>query len=65
MEHAQGRMRIKVLGAMEAIEMGVGKVVFADGRVLDVCRDAGASARQLDRLDPRYGQAYLRFLAHA
>ena len=38
---------------------------FADGRVLDVCRDAGATARQLDRLDPREGQAYLRFLAHA
>ncbi|MHB0857067.1 MAG: [LysW]-aminoadipate kinase [Anaerolineae bacterium] len=33
MEHAQGRMRIKVLGAMEAIEKGVGKVTFADGRV--------------------------------
>ncbi|MHB1294878.1 MAG: [LysW]-aminoadipate kinase [Anaerolineae bacterium] len=33
MEHAQGRMRIKVLGAMEAIEQGVGKVTFADGRV--------------------------------
>ena len=32
MEHAQGRMRIKVLGAMEAIEMGVGRVIFADGR---------------------------------
>jgi [amino group carrier protein]-L-2-aminoadipate 6-kinase len=33
MEHAQGRMRIKVLGAMEAIAEGVGKVVFADGRI--------------------------------
>ncbi len=33
MEHAQGRMRIKVLGAMEAIEMGVGQVIFADGRI--------------------------------
>jgi len=33
MEHAQGRMRIKVLGAMEAIEQGVGRVIFADGRV--------------------------------
>jgi acetylglutamate/LysW-gamma-L-alpha-aminoadipate kinase len=32
MQHAQGRMRIKVLGAMEAIQMGVGQVVFADGR---------------------------------
>lgn len=33
MEHAQGRMRIKVLGAMEAIAQGVGQVIFADGRV--------------------------------
>ena len=33
MEHAQGRMRIKVLGAMEAIKMGVGQVIFADGRI--------------------------------
>ena len=33
MEHAQGRMRIKVLGAMEAIAQGVGQVVFADGRI--------------------------------
>ncbi|MCE5259676.1 MAG: [LysW]-aminoadipate kinase [Chloroflexi bacterium] len=33
MEHAQGRMRIKVLGAMEAIEQGVAQVIFADGRI--------------------------------
>lgn len=33
MQHAQGRMRIKVLGALEAIEMGVQRVVFSDGRV--------------------------------
>lgn len=33
MEHAQGRMRIKVLGAMEAIAQGVSQVIFADGRV--------------------------------
>ena len=33
MEHAQGRMRIKVLGAMEAIEEGVGQVVFGDARI--------------------------------
>ena len=32
-EHAQGRMRIKVLGAMEALQMGVGQVIFADGRI--------------------------------
>ena len=40
MEHAQGRMRIKVLGAMEALEMGVGKVVFADGRIPSPVRNA-------------------------
>ena len=33
MEHAQGRMRIKMLGAMEALGQGVGQVIFADGRV--------------------------------
>jgi len=33
MAHAQGRMRIKVLGAVEAIRQGVGQVIFADGRV--------------------------------
>ena len=38
---------------------------FADGRVLDVFRDADATARQLEDLDAREGQAYIRFLAHA
>jgi acetylglutamate/LysW-gamma-L-alpha-aminoadipate kinase len=33
MTHAEGRMRIKVLGATEAIAQGVGKVTFADGRI--------------------------------
>ena len=33
MAHAQGRMRIKLLGAMEAIRGGVGQVVFGDGRI--------------------------------
>ncbi len=33
MEHAQGRMRIKVLGAVEAIQQGVGQVVFGDARI--------------------------------
>ncbi|OGO05108.1 MAG: acetylglutamate kinase [Chloroflexi bacterium RBG_13_56_8] len=33
MAHAEGRMRIKVLGAMEAIEDGVGQVIFGDGRI--------------------------------
>jgi len=32
MDHAQGRMRIKVLGAAEALEQGVGRVIFGDGR---------------------------------
>ncbi len=40
MQHAQGRMRIKVLGAIEAIEQGVGKVVFADGRIQSPVRAA-------------------------
>lgn len=40
MEHAQGRMRIKVLGAMEAIEQGVGRVVFGDGRIENPVRQA-------------------------
>jgi len=30
---AEGRMKKKVLGAIEALDQGVGKVVFADGRV--------------------------------
>jgi acetylglutamate/LysW-gamma-L-alpha-aminoadipate kinase len=33
MAFAEGRMRIKVLGAMEAIQEGVGQVIFADARV--------------------------------
>jgi acetylglutamate/LysW-gamma-L-alpha-aminoadipate kinase len=33
MVHAEGRMRIKVLGAMEAIQEGVGQVIFGDGRI--------------------------------
>lgn len=32
---AEGRMKKKVLGASEALEQGVGKVVFADGRSAD------------------------------
>lgn len=32
LEVAQGRMKRKVMGAAEALEQGVGKVVFADGR---------------------------------
>lgn len=30
---AEGRMKKKVLGASEALQVGVGKVVFADGRM--------------------------------
>ena len=33
MEFAEGRMKKKVMGAIEAIDEGVGKVIFADGRV--------------------------------
>ena len=33
MQHAEGRMRIKVLGAIEAIEAGVGKVIMGDARI--------------------------------
>ena len=33
LEMAQGRMKKKVLGASEALEGGVGKVIIADGRV--------------------------------
>jgi acetylglutamate/LysW-gamma-L-alpha-aminoadipate kinase len=33
LEYAQGRMKKKVLGAQEALEGGVGRVVIADGRV--------------------------------
>jgi acetylglutamate/LysW-gamma-L-alpha-aminoadipate kinase len=33
MAFAEGRMKKKVMGAVEAIDEGVGKVIFADGRV--------------------------------
>ncbi len=33
MDAAQGRMKRKVLGAQEAIEQGVRRVVIGDGRV--------------------------------
>ena len=33
MQFAEGRMKKKVMGAVEAIDGGVGKVIFADGRV--------------------------------
>jgi len=40
MAHAEGRMRIKVLGAMEAIQQGVGRVVFGDARIAHPVREA-------------------------
>ena len=33
MQYAEGRMKKKVMGAVEAIDGGVRKVIFADGRV--------------------------------
>jgi acetylglutamate/LysW-gamma-L-alpha-aminoadipate kinase len=35
MEFAEGRMKKKVMGAVEAIEAGVARVIFADGRVAE------------------------------
>ena len=35
MQFAEGRMKKKVMGAVEAIGEGVAKVIFADGRVAD------------------------------
>lgn len=37
---AQGRMKKKVLGAMEALELGVEKIIFADGRTAHPLLDA-------------------------
>jgi acetylglutamate/LysW-gamma-L-alpha-aminoadipate kinase len=37
---AQGRMKKKVLGAIEAVRQGVGQVIFADGRVEQPIRKA-------------------------
>ena len=33
MAYAEGRMKKKVLGAVEALDGGVKKVIFADGRI--------------------------------
>jgi acetylglutamate/LysW-gamma-L-alpha-aminoadipate kinase len=35
MQYAEGRMKKKVMGAVEAIGAGVGKVIFADGRIAE------------------------------
>jgi acetylglutamate/LysW-gamma-L-alpha-aminoadipate kinase len=32
-KYAQGRMKKKIMGAIEALEQGVGKVIFADARI--------------------------------
>ncbi len=40
MDFAQDRMKKKVLGAVEALDAGVGRVVFADGRVEQPIRRA-------------------------
>ena len=40
LEFAQGRMKKKVLGASEALQLGVAQVVLADGRVANPITDA-------------------------
>ena len=42
MSFAEGRMKKKVLGACEALELGVSRIVFADGRVEHPLLDAMA-----------------------
>jgi acetylglutamate/LysW-gamma-L-alpha-aminoadipate kinase len=44
MQFAEGRMKKKVLGAIEAIDHGIGKVIFADGRVTQPISRALAGA---------------------
>jgi [amino group carrier protein]-L-2-aminoadipate 6-kinase len=44
MQYAEGRMKKKVMGATEAIAEGVGKVIFADGRVTEPITRALAGA---------------------
>jgi acetylglutamate/LysW-gamma-L-alpha-aminoadipate kinase len=46
---AEGRMKKKVLGAQEALSMGVSRVIFADGRVEQPLERALAGARDGDR----------------
>ncbi len=40
MEAAQGRMKVKVETAVKAVEHGVGRVIFADGRTSHPVSDA-------------------------
>jgi [amino group carrier protein]-L-2-aminoadipate 6-kinase len=42
MAHAEGRMRIKVLGAIEALQEGIGRVVFGDARIASPVTEAMA-----------------------
>ena len=44
MQYAQGRMKKKVMGALEAIGEGVQRVVFADGRIVEPVTRALAGA---------------------
>jgi acetylglutamate/LysW-gamma-L-alpha-aminoadipate kinase len=44
MQFAEGRMKKKVMGAVEAIGEGVGKVIFADGRIAEPISRALAGA---------------------
>ena len=44
MQFAEGRMKKKVMGAVEAIAEGVQKVIFADGRVEEPISRALAGA---------------------
>ena len=39
-QYAQGRMKVKVLGALEAVEAGVGRVILGDARVPQPVRRA-------------------------
>jgi acetylglutamate/LysW-gamma-L-alpha-aminoadipate kinase len=43
-QYAEGRMRIKLLGAKEALEAGVGRVILGDARVANPIRQALAGA---------------------
>ena len=56
MQYAEGRMKKKVMGAVEAIGEGVQQVIFADGRVEEpvsaaLTVPARRSARRLSEID--------------
>jgi acetylglutamate/LysW-gamma-L-alpha-aminoadipate kinase len=40
LNYAEGRMKKKVLGAQEALQGGVGRVIIADGRLQNPISDA-------------------------